>query len=161
MEIALIRMQLWVHFILFLFSTYTMQIIYMLWFTPVMSKLCQRSAPARVYFHPLFNHAFITVKIALGLLALREVSLSICTRTFGPFYGGKLLLIIESLRICHLMLMWMYPESSYLIAPVEPLKPRLWDNSEIYLLFSRKQQQIFIICCWHYHIRNQRTRLPH
>ena len=25
---------------------------------------------------------------------------------------------------------------------------------------SRKQQQIFIICCWQYHIRSQRTRLP-
>ena len=33
-------------------------------------------------------------------------------------------------------------------------------QSWICLLFSRKQQQIFIICCWQYHIRNQRTRLP-
>ena len=33
-------------------------------------------------------------------------------------------------------------------------------NSEICLLFSRKQQKIFATCCWQYHIRNQRTRLP-
>ena len=44
--------------------------------------------------------------------------------------------------------------------PNKTLKPRFWYNSEICLLFSRKQQQIFIICCWQYHIRNQRTRLP-
>ena len=29
------------------------------------------------------------------------------------------------------------------ITPVETLKPRFWDNFEICLLFSRKQQQIF------------------
>ena len=34
-------------------------------------------------------------------------------------------------------------ESVYPITPVEPLKPRFWDNSEICLLFSRKQQQMF------------------
>ena len=38
-------------------------------------------------------------------------------------------------------------ESVYPITPVEPLKPRFWDNSEICLLFSRKQQQMFIVCC--------------
>ena len=52
-------------------------------------------------------------------------------------------------------------ESAYLITPVVTLKPRFWDNSEVCLLFSRKQQQqICIICCWQYYIRNQRTRLP-
>ena len=38
-------------------------------------------------------------------------------------------------------------ESTYPITSVEPLKGRFWDNSEIYLLFSREQQQIFIIRC--------------
>ena len=31
--------------------------------------------------------------------------------------------------------------------PSKLLKPRFLDNFEICLLFSRKQQQIFIICC--------------
>ena len=38
-------------------------------------------------------------------------------------------------------------EYAHLIIQVEQLKPRFWDNSEICLLFSRKQQQIIIICC--------------
>ena len=33
-----------------------------------------------------------------------------------------------------------YSESAYPITPVEPLKPRFCDNSEICLLFIRKQQ---------------------
>ena len=37
-------------------------------------------------------------------------------------------------------------ESAYLITLVEQLRPRFWDNSKIYLPFSRKQQEIFIIC---------------
>ena len=39
-----------------------------------------------------------------------------------------------------------YLESAYPITPVEPLKSRFWDNSEICLLFSRKQQQLFSMC---------------
>ena len=35
-----------------------------------------------------------------------------------------------------------------------------YTSSEICLLLGRKQQQIFIICCWQHHIWNQRTRLP-
>ena len=38
-------------------------------------------------------------------------------------------------------------ESAHPIIQVEPLKPRFWDNSEICLFFSRKQQQIFTTCC--------------
>ena len=34
-----------------------------------------------------------------------------------------------------------YLESAYPITPVEPLKARFWDNFEICLLFSRRQQQ--------------------
>ena len=34
-------------------------------------------------------------------------------------------------------------ESTYPITPVEQLKPRFWDDSEICLLYIRKQQQIF------------------
>ena len=30
------------------------------------------------------------------------------------------------------------------MTPVEPLKPRLWDNFEMYSSFNRKQQQIGI-----------------
>ena len=37
-----------------------------------------------------------------------------------------------------------YSESAYLITLIEPLKPRLWDNSEICLLFGRKGQHIYI-----------------
>ena len=38
-------------------------------------------------------------------------------------------------------------ESAYIIIQVEQLKQRFWHNSEICLLFSRKQQQIFTTCC--------------
>ena len=44
-------------------------------------------------------------------------SLYTCTRAFG-----------------HMLLTISYSESTYPITPVEPLKPRFWDNSEICLL---------------------------
>ena len=41
------------------------------------------------------------------------------------------------------------------------MKLRFWDNSEICLLYSRKQQQMIyhIVVVYEYHIRNQRTRI--
>ena len=46
----------------------------------------------------------------------------------------------------HVILTLIKSEFAYPITPVEPLKPRFWDNSEICLLFSRKQQ-VFTTCC--------------
>ena len=36
-----------------------------------------------------------------------------------------------------------HSESAYPITPVEPLKQRFWDNSEICLLFSRKHTHTY------------------
>ena len=63
-------------------------------------------------------------------------------------------------NICHMILALITSESAHPIIQVEQLKQHFWHNSEICLLFSRKQQQIFTTCCWQYHIQNQRTRLP-
>ena len=61
---------------------------------------------------------------------------------------------------CHVMLALITWRISVTDYSSIILKPRFWHNSEVCLLFSRKQQQIFIIYSWQYHIRNQRTRLP-
>ena len=58
-----------------------------------------------------------------------------------------------------MLLTLSYSESAYPITPLEPLKPRFWNNTEICLLFNRKQQQIFTTCYWQYHIQDQYTRL--
>ena len=43
----------------------------------------------------------------------------------------------------------MTSESAHPITPVEPLQPHFWDNSVICLLFSLKQLQIFMTCCYY------------
>ena len=111
--------------------------------------------------HPKSSNLYITS--ALRLLALRELLFTLYLYSvwgkvtcdnwnlknlrYNKKYLSRVLTLIKS-------------ESAYPITPVEPLKPRFWYNSEICLLFSRKQQQISTTCCWQYHIRNQRPRLP-
>ena len=56
-------------------------------------------------------------------------------------------LVVNNNKYLYMLLTASYLESAYPITPVEPLKARFWDNFEICLLFSRKQQQIFITCC--------------
>ena len=48
---------------------------------------------------------------------------------------------------CHIILALIISESAHPIIQVEQLRPRFCDNSEICLLFTRKQQQIFTTCC--------------
>ena len=113
------------------------------------------------------SHIVLSLLRALRLLALRE-SLSTLYLYSGlqPSLRGKITSNNVNLRnlhyiknICHLILASITSESAHPITPVEPLKPRFWDNSGICLLFTRKQQQIFTTCCWQYYIWNQRTRL--
>ena len=46
-----------------------------------------------------------------------------------------------------MLLTMSYSESAYLITPEQLLKPRFYEMFIICLHFSRKQQQILIICC--------------
>ena len=66
-------------------------------------------------------------------------------------------------KFCHVMLALIESESVPITSnyPSKTVETNCLDNFEICLLFSRKQQQTFIICCWQYYIRNERTRLPY
>ena len=80
--------------------------------------------------------------------------------TFLAEFWSFLRLVVNNNKYFHILLTISYSESAYPITPVQSLKRRFWDIAEICLLFNRKEQQIFITCCWQYHIRNQRTRVP-
>ena len=61
--------------------------------------------------------------------------------------NGNLRNLRYTKNICHMILALITSESAHPIIQVEQLKQRFWHNSEICLLFSRKQQQIFTTCC--------------
>ena len=65
---------------------------------------------------------------------------------FDPI-DRKLSQLLLLTNICHMIITLIKSKSAHPIIRVEPLKPRFWDNSEICLPFSRKQQQISTTCC--------------
>ena len=73
----------------------------------------------------------------------------------------QLSLLYEALKFAvELVRHPVHAESAHPISPIYLLKPRFPNNSEICLLYSHKQQQIFNTCRWQYHIRSQRTDYP-
>ena len=89
----------------------------------------------------------------LRLLPLREYVIQLYLHSALRTWYGESYSDNQNLRILRSNTK-IFVTSGY---PRSPLKPRFWHNSEICLLFTPEQQQIFITCCWQYHIRNQRT----
>ena len=59
-----------------------------------------------------------------------------------------------------MLLIILYSDSASSITPVELLKPRFLGILKFVYLLVVNNIKYFTSCCWHYHIRNQRSPLP-